>query len=466
MTVRVRFAPSPTGKLHVGNIRTALTNVLFARKQGGQFVLRFEDTDLEREVAGAEKSMIEALDWLGLIPDESPYHGGDFGPYRTRERAARGDYTKAVDFLRAKGLAYDCYMSKEELDLLRKIQTSRGLPPGYDNRHRDLSDAEKEKYKAEGREPVIRFRLPDNHTIEFNDLVRGTVRYETKNLGGDPVIIRSNGIPMFTFGGAVDDINQNITHVVRGEDHVTNTALQVAIFEALEAEVPQFAHLPLLRDSDGGKLSKRLDSLSVMNLKAEGYTPQAIVAFMTVLGTGHPAELVPLAEQAKIFDFGHIGRAPVRFDMEQVDRLNALCLNSMSWDDVRELATPFVADFNMSDAELAAFWDAVKFNIVKLSELQLQYDICFGTPPKADLSPEDAAYVAKAEAVLPAGPYTLDTWSAWVGEIKKSTDRKGKALFMPLRLALTGMGHGPELANLMPVMGEDKVRQRLRMNAK
>jgi glutamyl-tRNA synthetase len=450
----------------VGNARTALMNVLFARKMGGAFLLRFEDTDLEREVPGAEQTMIEALEWLGLVPDESPYHGGDFGPYRTRERAARGDYDKAMQKLKDKGLAYECYMSKEELDLLRKIQTSRGLPPGYDNRHRTLSEAEKAKYRAEGREPVIRFKLPDDATIEFADLVRGVVRYETKNLGGDPVIIRSNGIPMFTFGGAVDDINQNITHVVRGEDHVTNTALQVAIFQALDAPVPQFAHLPLLRDSDGGKLSKRLDSLSVASLKADGYTPQAIVSFLSVLGTGHAPELKPLADLAGGFDFSHIGRAPVRFDMEQVDRLNGLFLGAMSWAEVAPLAAPFVKDFGMSDGELAVFWDAVKHNITRLDALKLQYDICYGTPPKADLSAEDAAYVAAAEEVLPNGPYTTATWDAWVSSIKNRTGRKGKALFMPLRLALTGMDHGPELGNLLPVMGEDTVRQRLRQSAK
>lgn len=459
MTVRVRFAPSPTGKLHVGNVRTALVNVLFARKMGGQFILRFEDTDLERQVDDAEQNMLAALDWLGMTPDESVTHGGDFGPYRTRERDTRGDYKTALNTLFEMGLAYECFVSKEELDMIRRLRTSRGLPLGYDNRHRDLSEEEKQKFRSEGREPVIRLKLLDGEIV-FEDMVRGTVRYEAQNLGGDPVIIRSNGIPTFAFAGAVDDINQKITHVIRGEDHVTNAATQVRIFEALAGQSPKFAHLPMMLDHDGGKLSKRLDSLSVTQLQERGYMAEAIVSYLAAIGTSVDPTLGSIADLAERFDFAKVGRAPVRFDLDQVDRLNAQLIHNMPWVDVKDRVRALVSS-TMDDNTLEAFWYTVRPNLKRLEEVAEQFNLCFAEIQPASLDADDASYIRAAEETLPKGPYTNETWGQWVGTLKEKTGRKGKALFMPLRLALTGVEHGPELADLLPLIGEDRARQRL-----
>lgn len=464
MSVRVRFAPSPTGKLHVGNVRTALINMLYARKHGGQLVLRFEDTDLEREVPEAEKTMLTDFDWLGLTPDESTVHGGDFGPYRTRERAENGDYQKALKTLFDKDLAYECFVSKDELDMIRRMRTSRGLPPGYDNRHRDLSEEEKEKYRAEGREPVIRFKLLDGEIV-FNDLVRGEVKYDAKNLGGDPVIVRSNGIPTFTFAGAVDDINQKITHVIRGEDHVTNAAAQVRIFEALGADVPTFAHMPMLLDSDGGKLSKRLDSLSIEQLREQGYMAEAIVSYLAALGTSVDPKIAPLEELAAQFEFSSMGRAPVRFDLDQVMRLNSQILHEMPFDQARPYLDKYLPKHTLPEPELQAFWDAVRPNLRRFDEVAEQFRLCFDDLDVAMLEGEDADYIKLAAEKLPAGPYNENTWQEWVSTLKEESGRKGKGLFMPLRLALTGMQHGPELANLLPVIGEERARERLKKAA-
>lgn len=464
MTVRVRFAPSPTGKLHIGNLRTALVNALYARRHQGQFILRFEDTDLEREVEGAEALMIDALGELGIVPDESPVHGGDFGPYRTSDRDKRGDYAKALEKLFADGLAYECFVSKEELDMIRRVRTSRGLPPGYDNRHRDLTDEQKEKFRAEGRTPVIRFKLFDG-PIEFDDMVRGKVQYLAENLGGDPVIVRSNGIPTFAFAGAVDDINQKITHIVRGEDHVTNTASQVRIFQALGSELPMFAHMPMLLDSDGGKLSKRLGSLSIDQLRADGYLPKAITSYLSAIGTSVDPMPGSLDELAARFDFSNMGRAPVRFDMTHLDRLNAMIIRDMSWDVAKDEVTALLPADAGKQTDLEQFWQTVRPNLARLTDVVEQFDICFGALPALSLTADDSSFIKLAESTLPSAPYTTQTWHSWVGELKEKSGRKGKALFMPLRQALTGREHGPELDQLLPIIGEDRARARLRQAA-
>lgn len=457
--VRVRFAPSPTGKLHVGNVRTALANILYAKKKNGAFVVRMEDTDLSREVENAENKILNDLAWLGMNPDEDPIKGGDFGPYRTNERSERGDYEKALQKLFDDGRAYECFVSKDELDLMRKIQTSQGQPPHYDNRHRNLSDDEKAAFRAEGREPVVRFKLEDA-TIEWVDMVRGPVKYEAKHLGGDPVVVRSNGVPIFALAGAVDDINQNITHVVRGEDHVTNTAIQVQIFEALGAKVPEMAHMPMLLDSDGGKLSKRLDSLSIEQLKADGYLPKSILTYMSSLGFSAVPEVGTVEELANTFDFTKMGRSAVRFDTDQLKRVNAQEIRESSYSDMKPYLKGFLTS-DKSDTELETFFDAVKGNIETLAELQNQYDLCYGAMGSETLETDDKEYVKVAMNKLPHGPYSPETWSTWTGELKAETGRKGKQLFMPLRIALTGQKHGPEMASLLSVMGEDMARERL-----
>jgi len=457
--VRVRLAPSPTGKLHVGNIRTALANILFARAQGGKFVVRMEDTDLSREVENAESQILADLAWLGMSADEDPAQGGDYAPYRTSERDERGDYKKAIEKLTADGRIYACYVSKTELDLMRKIQTSQGQPPHYDNRHRDLSDTEKQTFIDEGREPVLRFKLEEG-TVAWDDMVRGKVSFEAKNLGGDPVVVRSNGVPIFALAGAVDDISQEITHVVRGEDHVTNTAIQIQIFEALGAKAPTMAHMPLLLDTDGGKLSKRLDGLSVESLRDAGYLPQAILTYMASLGFSATPEIGSVDDLAPHYDFSKMGRSSVRFDTEQLDRINAQLLHNSDWAEIKEYAQGFLKT-DKTETEVESFWQAVRGNIMKLDELQDAYNTCYGTIDVISIGDEDKSYLAIAAETLPTGVYTEETWNQWVNILKTESGRKGRALFMPLRLALTGRSHGPEMAHLLPVLGEELARTRL-----
>lgn len=460
MTVRVRFAPSPTGKMHVGHLRAAVPNAIFAIKHGGSFMVRMEDTDIERNVEEAENAILEDLAWLGLEANESIRHGGDFGPYNTRARAERGDYKDAVQKLLDTGRAYECYVSQPELDLMRKLQRSRNEPPRYDNRHRDLTAEQIADFKAEGREPVIRFKLNDAE-ITFQDMVRGDVKFDPSNLGGDPVIVRSNGIPLFTLAGVVDDINMEISHVVRGEDHVANTAIQVQIFEALGAALPNFAHIPLLLDAEGQKFSKRLGSLTVENLRDKGYLPHAVVAYMMSLGTGISPEVMSLEELAGKFDFAKTSRAAPRFDEDQLVRVNATYIHSLSLADAKPYLMRFVDGETLSSAQFESFWNTSRANMTLLSDVKTQYDMIYGDIPAASLEAEDQSFIEVAAAELPAGPYNAETWGAWVGEIKSKTGRKGKALFMPLRLALTGQQHGPELADLLPLIGEDLARARL-----
>lgn len=460
MSVRVRYAPSPTGKVHVGNTRTALMNILFAHAQGGTYVLRFEDTDADRNVEGAEDTMLDDHEWLGIVPDESVRHGGNFGPYRDSERKDRGDYQQALDILFAKGLAYECFVTPDELDLMRKIQTSQGLPPRYDNRHRDLTDAQKEAFRAEGRAPSMRFKMPERKVV-VKDIIRGDIEFETQNLSGDPVIVRSNGWPTFTLSGTVNDIHQKITHVIRGEDHISNAATQVLLFEALDATPPHFAHLPMLTDSEGGKLSKRLDSLSIRGLRAEGYLPEAIVGYLASLGMGSDAPKPGFVEDCVAgFDLTKVSHNPVRFDLEQVQRLNAQAIHAYSYEGIKNQLQPFLPAHGLTDVALSAFWEAVKPNLTLLADVKDQFNLCFGVVSVCTAD-EDKDYIAQALKTLPTGPYTADTWGAWVEGLKAASGRKGKPLFMPLRQALTGQDHGPEMAGLLAVMGENTARTRL-----
>lgn len=457
--MRVRFAPSPTGKMHVGHLRAALPNALAAKAAAGTFVLRFEDTDIERQVEGAEKLFLDAMDWLGIAPDESIRHGGDFGPYNTQARHERGDYQAAIQKLMEMGRAYECFTSPEELEVMRKLQRARNEPPRYDNRHRDLTDAQKEQFRAQGRQPVIRFRLEEGE-IRFNDLVRGEQVFKAENLGGDPVIVRSSGVPLFTLGGVVDDINMQITHVIRGEDHVANTAQQVQIFAALGAELPVFAHLPLMLDAEGHKMSKRLGALTIEQLTQQGIMPMALLGYMAGLGFSELAPTEGMAALAQWYNLEGISKAPVRFDEAQLLRTNATVLHKMEFTQVQ----PYLAKFLPAEAferqRLPAFWEAARENIETLADITEQYDIVFGDV-QPELAAEDKEYVQQAMNILPTGPFDGETWQAWTSSLKESTGRKGKALFMPLRMALTGRQHGPDMSQLLPLIGEDVARERL-----
>ena len=440
MTVKVRFAPSPTGKLHVGNVRTALVNWLFAKGQGGQFVLRIDDTDLARSTPEFEQGIEDDLTWLGLVWDERHNQSRRFDRYE--EAAAR---------LKAAGRLYACYETAEELDRRRKVQLSRGLPPIYDRAALELTDAEKAAYEAEGRRPHWRFKL-EGKRVAWEDLARGHAEVDTASMS-DPVLIREDGLFLYTLPSVVDDIDMAITHIIRGEDHVTNTGAQIEIFEALGATVPGFAHMPLLVGADGAALSKRLGSLSISEMRDLGYEPIAITSHLGRIGTSDPLEVGASVEAlGDSFAFSKMGRSPARYDTADLDRLNAQALHAMDY----AVAQPRLAAL---DADLGpAFWEVVRPNLQKFADV-----VGLAAIVRGPVTPviEDAAFAARAAELLPAD--IDDTaWSRWTEAVKADTGAKGRNLFRPLRLALTGMEHGPDMAGMAPLIGRDRIERRLR----
>ncbi|SFS45174.1 glutamate--tRNA ligase [Brevundimonas viscosa] len=440
MSVKVRFAPSPTGKLHVGNVRTALVNWLFAKGQGGQFVLRIDDTDLARSTVEFEQGIELDLRWLGLDWDERHNQSKRFDRYEA-----------AAERLKAMGRLYACYETAEELDRRRKVQLSRGLPPIYDRAALNLTDAEKAAYEAEGRRPHWRFRL-DGKRVAWEDLARGHAEVDTASMS-DPVLIREDGLFLYTLPSVVDDIEMDITHVIRGEDHVTNTGAQIEIFEALGGPVPAFAHMPLLVGADGQALSKRLGSLSISEMRDQGYEPIAITSHLGRIGTSDPLEVAESVQAlGQSFAFSKMGRSPARYDTADLDRLNAQALHAMDY----AVAKPRLEKY---DADLGeAFWNAVRPNLQKFADVVDMARIVRG--PVAPVI-EDAAF---AEAALKVLPETVDEnlWPTWTAAVKEATGAKGKALFMPLRLILTGQSHGPDMAAVAPMIGRERIVRRLR----
>ena len=446
MSVKIRFAPSPTGMLHVGNARTALICWLFARNQKGHFLLRVDDTDRERSKDEYEQAIMDGLTWLGLDWDDKA---------NQKDRTER--YAEVIEQLKADGRLYACYETPEELGLKRKTQLSRGVPPTYDRAGLSLTTEQIAKYEAEGRTPHWRFKL--NHApIKWHDLIRGDVEFKGEDLS-DPVVLREDGRPLYHLCSVIDDVDFDITHVVRGEDHVSNTATHVQMFEAISGEgnVPTFSHLSLIADAEGGKLSKRLGSLSLKEVEEnEGLEPMSVVSLMARLGTSDPIEaytdITPLVES---FDFSKFSRNPPKFDTEELYRLNAKILHQTNYDDVKERLD------NMGlDALDENFWNAVKPNLEKLQDIKEWWQVV-NDPVTSSASAEDKDFTTKAAELLPPAPWNENTFNDWVSKIKESTDRKGKTLFMPLRQALTGMDHGPELPILLPLLGPDKVKERL-----
>lgn len=442
MSVRVRFAPSPTGMLHVGNARTALITWLFARRNNGHFLLRIDDTDLERSKIEYEEDIQSSLMWLGLPWDEktNQKHRGDY-------------YNKKIEELKASGRIYACYETPDELALKRKTQLSRGKPPIYDRASLSLTDEQKKKYEAEGRLPHWRFKL-EHKPIKWNDRIRGPVEFNGGDLS-DPVVIREDGSPLYHLCSVIDDVDYDITHVVRGEDHVSNTATHIQMFEALGAKPPEFAHLPLISDLEGGKLSKRLGSLSMKDIREnEGLEPMAVNSLLARLGTSDPIEpfqdLKPLVDS---FDFAKFSRGTPKFDTEELLRLNGKLIHDMPFNKVNVR----LADMGMAELD-EDFWLAVRANLEKLSDIREWWNVANG-PVNPVI--EDPAFIEEAAKLLPPTPWTRDTWGQWVNEVKAKTGRKGKELFMPLRKALTGMEHGPELADLLLLIGPEKAKQRL-----
>ncbi len=441
--MRVRFAPSPTGYLHVGNARIALANALFARRHKAMFLLRIDDTDTERSRGEYEQAIEHDLRWLGITWDET---------FRQSARVAL--YEAAADRLRASGRLYPCFESEEELRFKREQRLKRGLAPVYDRAMLKLTEAQRAQAEANGKIPYWRFKLSDS-TVEWTDIVLGRRGVKLPSLS-DPVLIRADGTFLYTFTSVVDDIDSAVTHVVRGEDHVTNTGVQLDIFSALGANPSRltFAHLPLLIDSDGGKLSKRLEGLSLRALRQDGVEPGAIVAYLARLGTSLSPEPASLETLAADYDLSRVSRSPARFDMRQLLALNRRVLQSATFEQVRE---------RLPSSATPAFWDAVRGNLDLLSEARHWWAVIAGevVPPVQD---GQSDFFRDALAHLPPEPWDAGTWGAWTDTLKTLTGRRGRALFQPLRLALTGEEHGPELASLLPLIGHERAATRLRLS--
>ena len=440
MTNVVRFAPSPTGKLHVGNIRAALTNYLFARKTGGQFLLRLDDTDTERSTEAFAKGIEADLTWLGLKHDLFA---------KQSERAPQ--HEAAASKLREMGRLYPCYETADELVRRRKRQLAQHKPPVYDRAALSLTDEQRAEFEEKGRKPHWRFKL-SGKAVEFKDLIRGVVHIETTSLS-DPVLIREDGRFLYTLPSVVDDIDFKVTHIIRGEDHVTNTGVQVEVFEALGAPVPAFAHFSMLVGAGGEALSKRIGSLAIEDFRAEGIEPQAVNSLLAKLGTSDPVVARDTLEALVAdFDLSKFSRAPAHFDPAEVRSINHKLLHAMPYESVASALQ------HIGVGGGAVFWETVRDNIQLLTEARNWWQVVEG--PLAPVI-ENAEFVEKASALLPAGSFTEATWSEWTAAITASTGAKGKALFMPLRLALTGQPHGPEMKKLLPLIGPDRARKRL-----
>lgn len=437
MTILTRFAPSPTGYLHIGNVRTALVCYLLTKSQGGEFMLRLDDTDTERSKSEYAEQIQKDLKWLGLEWDQFA---------RQSERMDRYEEVKR-ELIKA-GRVYACYETQEELEIKRKMLLGRGLPPVYDRAALKLTNEEKQALEAKGRKPHWRFKLDETATIEWNDLVKGPVKFEAKNIS-DPVIIRENGAPTYMLPSTVDDADFGITHVVRGEDHVSNTAIQIQMFEALGAKPPIFAHTSLLKTKEG-KLSKRVGGFDIGALREEGVQPMAITSLLARLGTSDSVELRQNVEElVKHFDISRFTKTAANYDVEDVYRLNKKLLHAMSFEEAKEKLPSGVDE---------DFWLSVRANISSFDEVREWWSIC-----RESLTPEieDASFTAEASTLLPAGEWNEATWNEWIEQVKAKTGRKGKQLFMPLRKALTAREHGPELQYILPLIGREKAEARL-----
>lgn len=456
MTVTVRFAPSPTGYIHIGNARTALFNWLFAQTQRGAFIQRFDDTDVERSRQEYADAILYDLHWLGIFPDRVEYQSRRFDVYNA-----------AVERLKASGHLYPCYETPEELDLKRKIRLSRKLPPVYGREALALSEDEKAALEVEGRRPHWRFLLPnfrnnpaepERTEVHWTDLIRGEETVDLASVS-DPVLVREDGTFLYTLPSVVDDIDMGVTHVIRGDDHVTNTGVQIAIFRALGAEPPVFGHHNLLTASSGEELSKRSGALSVAGLREAGIEPMAVASLAVLIGTSESVSAAAsMPELAERFDPETVSKSSAKFDPNELIVLNHSLIQQMSFEDARDR----LAALGISGEQAEPFWLAVRGNIDKLAEAISWWHILRdGLENEPELSMEDKEFVRSAFDLLPSEPWDRETFRTWTGFVKEATSRKGKALFMPLRLALTGRDSGPELADLLPLLGRERTLARL-----
>ncbi|MCM3006802.1 glutamate--tRNA ligase [Priestia koreensis] len=476
--VRVRYAPSPTGHLHIGNARTALFNYLFARNQNGKFIIRIEDTDQKRNIEGGEQSQLQYLKWLGIEWDESIDVGGEYGPYRQSER--NHIYAKYTEELLEKGLAYKCYCTEEELEKEREEQSANGQMPRYSEKCRNLTTEEQEKLASEGRQPSIRFRVPKGQVIKFNDIVKDEVSFESDGIG-DFVIVKKDGTPTYNYAVAIDDHLMKMTHVLRGDDHISNTPKQIMIYEALGWEPPIFGHMTLIVNESRRKLSKRDESIIqfIEQYKDLGYLPEAIFNFITMLGWSPVGEdeLFSKEEFIKIFDPERLSKSPALFDTQKLVWMNNQYMKKLDLDKVVELSLPHLVkagkiEENLDEEQQAWVRDLIALyqeqmsygaEIVELTDMFFKKEIEYNHEARQVLDEEQVPEVLAgfANEVEAMEEFTADNIKAAIKAVQKSTGHKGKKLFMPIRVATTGETHGPELPQSIALLGKDTVLARL-----
>lgn len=453
--IKVRFAPSPTGYIHIGNTRIALFNWLFAKAKKGKYVLRFDDTDIERSKQEYIDGIGVDLDWLMIKPDEIYYQSKRFDRYND-----------VVKNLKQQGLLYPCYETQDELERRRKIRLSRKLPPIYGRESLKLTPEEVKAFEAEGRKPHWRFKLPNFDTdpfktkrtdVHWDDVVRGPQTIDLASMS-DPILIREDGSYLYTLPSVVDDIDMGITHIIRGDDHVTNTGVQIAIFEALGAKAPTFGHINLLTTISGEGLSKRKGDLSIRSLREEGFEPMAVESLAVLIGTSE--NVTACRNQQELlqhFDLASASKSSAKFDPADLLTLNKHIVHMLEFDEVKDR----LDKLGIKGKDASPFWYAVRGNIDKVNDTKdwwgrLEKDETFNPVPT-----DDRDYVRQSAKLLPEGEFDEASWKVWTDALKKATGRKGRALFMPLRQALTGLDHGPEMAALLPLLGRSKVLQRL-----
>ncbi|XYK81398.1 MAG: glutamate--tRNA ligase [Labrenzia sp.] len=452
MTVTVRFAPSPTGHIHIGNSRPALYNWLYAKKMGGRFILRFDDTDLERSKKEYAESIETDLRWLGISPDVIE---------RQSDRVAA--YEAAAEKLKTAGLLYPCYETPDELERRRSRQRALGRPPVYDRAGLKQTEEERAAFEAESRKPHWRFVLP-NHDgdpfqtkrteVTWNDLCRGEQTVDLASMS-DPVLIRADGTFLYTLPSIVDDIDMGVSHIIRGEDHVSNTGVQIAIFEALGAKAPVFGHHNLLTTRDGEGLSKRKGALSIGSLRESGVEAMAVCSLAVLTGTSQAVEAVPSMDAlVEKFDLTSVSRSSAKFDPEDLKGLNARLVHEMPYADAKDR----LDEMGVGGGE--AFWTAIRGNCETVNDAKGYWQIV-GGPVESRIEDEDREFIAKAKELLPDGEMTLETWGAWTSALKAETGRKGRGLFMPLRRVLTGLDHGPDMKDMLPLIGRKSILDRL-----
>ena len=475
--IRVRYAPSPTGELHIGNARTALFNYLFARHYGGEFIIRTEDTDTRRNLDYGEASQLDNLSWLGIEWDESALDPGEYGPYRQSERL--DIYQPLIDQLIKENKAYKCYMTEEELEAEREEQRDRGEMPHYSGKHAHLSEEEQAHYEAEGRIPSVRFRVPADTIYEFDDMVKGKVTFESKNISGDWVIQKKDGMPTYNFAVAVDDHFMKISHVLRGDDHIANTPKQMMIYDAFGWEYPKFGHMTLIVNSETNKkLSKRDGSILqfIEQYRRLGYLPQAMFNFITLLGWSPKGEeeIFSKEEFIEIFDVDRLSTSPAAFDSKKLEWINNTYVKQASLDEIVDLALPHLQEAGLVNGEpdrkevewarklVSLYHDEMSYGaqIVDLSTLFFNNDLHIDEASKEELSQETASVVIDAMAekleALPEAEFVSENIKPLIKEIQKETGVKGRKLFMPIRIAVSGQMHGPDLPSVIEVLGKEK----------